>query len=336
MATSIAARMPFDILAMIFEICAADDWRIPLRVGAVCRCWRTAVQSSPRAWRVVNMNTRRECHNLYFHRSGSYNLHVAMKSPYSINNIIQVAHRVQCLTTSYFVENVESATFPVLTTLRMFRFSKYKIDEEDQSLGAHLITTPRFPNLRHLEIHSIYTGPIPDDFPPLKSLQIVASEAEWVEFVAACNDSLVSPQITYDHSFTDPERNSVELPNLRLFKYTKKIDEDVQSPFELRTPSLQVYIEDANIRNQSELLHEDVSTVTYMRLQRLHSGLSTEALKRVRVLQLEAAFGDFCDALDELQKDPFLCYRLERLEFHSGFMDAEELDTAHEMLEEFE
>lgn len=330
---TLVARMPFEILALIFENCAKIDWTAPLRLGGVCQSWRQVVHYTPRAWRFMDVEARRKCRKLYFDRSRPYTLYISVKDPYNIGNIKDEAHRIQYMTTPYVDEDMPACTLPALTTLRCI--DTHSIWAE--RLNADHITNLRFPNLRHLEIHYTHAAPSCDNLPPLRSLQIVVRDhIGWPDVITACSASLVSLQVTCMGPVYYSVESYIELPRLHHLQFVKEWGKDGGWPLTLRTPGLRVYIEDDGGNYFGQTLHEDILPVTHMRLQRLYTTPSTGSFPNVSVLQLEPSFFGFCCALNELQEDPSLCSSLRCLEFHSRFMDEDEIDEAHQMLERFE
>src|ERR1700687_2688338 len=43
-------KLSSDVLSLIFEFCAEDNWRTPLRISGVSRQWRDIALATPRAW----------------------------------------------------------------------------------------------------------------------------------------------------------------------------------------------------------------------------------------------------------------------------------------------
>lgn len=332
MQTSLAEKAPFDVLALIFEICAEFSWRSPLRLGGVCRSWRSAVHRNPRLWSVVDVKSRRERHKAYFDRSGSYTLHLSVKKPDDIDEVEEVAHRVRCLTIPYFVDNMPEWGFPALTTLRCIH-----TDTGGPWVDMSQITTMRFPNLRHLEIVCTYPNPQCDDLPPLESLDVYPeNESEWEAteaIIAACSASLVTLYIMGASHTEYQSKSPIKLPKLRCLKIDTA--EDIKDlPLDLRTPGLQVY-KDANSYYE-QLMHKDISSVTHLRLKRFEMVAFLTLSHNARVLQLKVSFSVFVNVLEELKKNSSLCSRLECLEFHSDYLEKDEMAKARQTLETFE
>lgn len=331
MQTSLAAKAPFDILASIFEICAEADWAAPLRLGGVCQSWRRVIHRTPRVWRVIDVGVRRKCRKLYFDKSGSYKLHLYMKDPYDIDEIEEVVDRIQCLSTPFFVQDMPEWIFSALTTLRCL---DTEVGGELVDLGE--ITTLRFPNLRHLEIHHIYADPSYDDFPPLESLHLIVSEDNgWQDIASACSASLVSLQIKRIFPVLYFQNTDIILPRLRHLKIVKLWEEEMGLPLNINTPNLQFYIEDDEENPPEQLMHGHLSSATHMRLKAFHIPNHLATTLNAHVLQLELKFADFCDALDKLTKNSSIFPCLEHLEFRSGLMEEWEANEARRMLEEF-
>lgn len=334
MPVTVVARMPFEMLASIFEICAGADWRAPLRLAGVCQFWRQTIHLTPQAWRFIDADGSYECCDLYLDRSGSSTLHLYLPDPYNLEDIGDIAHRIQCLTTPYLLEYMAEYTFPALTTLRYVH-----TDYMDDWPVLDQITNQRFPNLRHLEIH--WMASKCDDFPPLESLHILICGTmdtwpiNW-GLLAACSASLVSLQITqWDPIDNRGEFSSIDFPRLRNLKVVKMWKEEVESPlFKFSTPNLRVYIEDDDGDIPEQPLHEDLASVTHMRLKRLYTPNNLALMLNVRMLQLELEFSNFCDALGELRENSSIFPRLEQLEFCSNLMEKDESENARRMLGE--
>ncbi|EJD48173.1 hypothetical protein AURDEDRAFT_183527 [Auricularia subglabra TFB-10046 SS5] len=52
------AMLPVEILAEVFQYLLPDDWDAPLRLGAVCKHWRSVVQNAPAMWSCLHLGGR--------------------------------------------------------------------------------------------------------------------------------------------------------------------------------------------------------------------------------------------------------------------------------------
>ena len=70
-------KLSFDVLAIIFNMTAEDDWRAPM---AFCRVWREAVLATHRAW-TFDLNDQHSTGllPLFLNRSGHRQLHVGLR-----------------------------------------------------------------------------------------------------------------------------------------------------------------------------------------------------------------------------------------------------------------
>ncbi|KIM27075.1 hypothetical protein M408DRAFT_24827 [Serendipita vermifera MAFF 305830] len=83
-------------------------------------------------------------------------------------------------------------------------------------------------------------------------------------------------------------------------------------------------------------MHKDISSVTHLRLKRFEMVAFLTLSHNARVLQLKVSFSVFVNVLEELKKNSSLCSRLECLEFHSDYLEKDEMAKARQTLETFE
>lgn len=332
MTGSIEFHTNFDVLSLVFVFCAETDWKMPLRIACVCHLWRTTILHTPRAWCFIDMRVSKECYEVYFKRSQPYKLHLAR--PFAIEDIAQVAPRVQCLTSLPLPRKPPSWSFPALTTLR----SPADSNSFNYYVDAGRITASLFPNLRHLELQSVWLSMSPVfPFPPLETLSIDAQDAVgWPTAIASCSTSLTSLEIAFKGRNWGMEyESSIHLPRLCYLKVCLEVDPDTGDDYrwnlEMRTPNLQTYIEDYEGDQYAHEMHRDTESVTYLRLRRLPS---LTALPHVRVLQLQLGFNHVRAIKRELKVNPLVCPLLEVLEFNSGGMTNWEMEEAHKLLVE--
>jgi hypothetical protein len=255
-----------DILSIIFQFCAEDDWVSPLVIADVCRTWRTLVISTPRAWIHIDLNSLLPDKGirLYFERSGQCPLHLCLPRTRSPTILTPVAHRIVCLNIRNISDPLKDIVFPVLVRLHV-----HLLD----ACPAALITTQRFPALRHFMLwNTTLSGPLDEDtFPPLLSLAVCASPIDraWIDAIIATRQSLVTLTVVKRVlEITSPTTCcEITLPRLRhldVWDWSK----GSPCPLILRTPRLTSYAEQSPWLNAPRPLIADLSTVTHARFSK--------------------------------------------------------------------
>jgi len=319
-------KASFDVLSSIFERCSEIYWRSPLAIGAVSRRWREVILHTPRAWCFIDIsNLNRACTNAYLERSGQCGLHVALAHPDEVELITRVAHRVRCLVIPLLPHYLETLTFPRLTRLRSQTY-----DKTAACCHPAMITPSRFPNLRHLELRNeLYAVDNCEKLPSLQTLKItVFDDAGWSELLKACNEILVSLQITCPPGVCTAQVPQVELPNLRYLKVVDEAQEGCSWMSTLVTPALRVYWGDYWKAHESR----ERPHITHLRLRWVPSTFPTQ----LRVLQLDISIEEFRYLINELKIILSRCPHLETIEFGQTYPTDNEVTEIATTLEQWD
>ncbi|KIM27029.1 hypothetical protein M408DRAFT_172821 [Serendipita vermifera MAFF 305830] len=340
-------KLSFDPLSLMFEFCAEAEWQAPLRIGAVCKTWRQTVIESPRAW--CSVDVRRgdaACLlSLYSSRCGQRPLHVAAHGDalqkikaqrpdysafqqFAIEAAMRngpdadlaaayqptewIARKIRCMSLSNLLSTRHVIAYPSLNRLRITRV---KPDVQLSDIGCQ-----RFPALRHLEtVGALYHDeddplPEPSQLPLLETLKVTANHnLAWVALVKHCSESLVSLSIIIrGQNYPVEDVSEICFPQLQCLQITTTGTGAERSwRLTFKTPCLVSYIEINESGPVDQLLHDDVSSITHLRLNQ--SKLPTNAqLPELRILQLEATAQPFGEITPSLESHAIK--RLERVE----------------------
>lgn len=204
----------FDILSMIFEFCARNDWRSPLLVGSICRDWRATVLQTPRAWQFINTAyCSKELVCIYSERSQQRGLHINVPGLRHKECIKSISHQVYCMKLSASASEVLENDFTSLLGLRI----AYR---RGLSIDASLLSASRFPSLRDLRMYTIpLSKKALSSFPPLERLSVMIDANEiGLDIINACAASLKSLDMNIvDDNFASTSL-TLKLPRLSNFQ----------------------------------------------------------------------------------------------------------------------
>jgi hypothetical protein len=186
-----------------------------------------------------------------------------------------------------------------------------------------MITSSRFPNLRHLKLrNATLEADNCEQLPFLETLNIMAVDGGgWGELWGVCKNSLVSLQITSPGILQVPQ---IELPNLRYLKVVDNAQADCSWSSPLVTPTLRAYWEESEWPVARDP-RESTQSITHLRLKRVPFTLPMQ----LRVLQLDISIVEFRSVISGLKNRPSLCPHLEIIEFGRRYV-------SHWALEEME
>ncbi|KIM27026.1 hypothetical protein M408DRAFT_24782 [Serendipita vermifera MAFF 305830] len=321
--------LTFDVLSMIFEFCARNDWRSPLLLGSICRGWRATVLQTPRAWRFIN---QRYCSKtlayIYAERSQRCALHINLPAFSARECIKPIAHQVHCMRLHASAPKILKVNFANLARLEIARWRR-------QSIDASLISASQFPSLRDLQVDTVplsASGLL--SFPPLERLSTMVDVNEvGLNIINACAASLKSLHM---HIVTEGFASTsltLKLPQLSHFKIRDSHSSGHQKRLILLAPRLSSYIEDNGTDAYVDTLNNCVESISHLRIHRPPPSLPT--LKRLRVLQLRVTIEHIRIFLSDLVLNKSIWSRLKHIEFLSSWMKASEIDGAKSMINGF-
>lgn len=285
--------VPLEILSLIFEICAKDDWKSPLGIAAVSRSWRTAVLASPRVWSLLNFGgfKDKETIKLFLERGGQCPLHVCLDYSFPLTLFQNFSPRLQCLSV-YMLPQDQSITFSNLKrlTLRI----------PNRLVPLSLVNMVHFPALRYL----VCGGSLFSDFsdisdlaswinniPPLEGLSLpTATESMWGSIVDRCKSTLVSLKLELrfheGNIILPPGTSTLPLCKTLAIHHWGLPPDAWLLP--LVTPLLKYYTQHQIVRNdrgvEYQVLHTDTGQVVHLRTNRMPPADS--AVPNLRVLEI--------------------------------------------------
>lgn len=313
-------RANFDILSSVFEIAAKDDWKSPLCIGAVSRLWRMVILRTPRAWRFVDRRyIHREGVELYYQRSQNAGLHIRERGfMWGLNHLSAIAHKVKCLNW----HDMERFVIPPIFS-NLHRLVTWKVD-------MSIITSTYLPNLRNLEVDTISRDSNPhfDEFPPLDTFAAVMRiDWAWFNIIENCRNSLQFLKLTVLYPMEPQGHVHISLPRLRYLKVINCGNIEGIWPIKLATPTLETYIESDGDAPSLDLLHKDLDSVLYIRLQRFPP---LEVLQRLRMIQADMHLGDVEVVLDMVRNDTYSLPDLRSLELRQSYISEEDVQKIRE------
>ncbi|KAG8817280.1 hypothetical protein FRC17_011299 [Serendipita sp. 399] len=292
--SSIAQRLPVDVLYLITLESSQMRWMAPLAISQVCRLWRSAALATPAAWACVQIDTYNprgpKFMELWLSRCGALTCRLSFPPREAVAALEVACSRAEVLKglSIFHSTQVLSGSFPNLEELRVsgycpampFRRTSYSppgpnITSWDKNLPS-LLQASRFPSLRVLHLHSpsdvVMTAMAQQGLPPLEELHVHATCSSWEDIAFQCAASLVTLGIRYEississarprklHSVTFPVLTSLSIVIGNL--YEMEIEPESLTTF--KTPSLRSYFEKQGIESlplQSPI-HQDTFNVT--------------------------------------------------------------------------
>lgn len=343
-------KLPFDILAYIFIICAKQDPLSPLSISAVSHWWRNIILATPVAWSfpdpIVNFTPQRL--SMFFERSVPYLHHVGVFTSYTLQDRTSVlvleqidvikknTHRLKCIKYHEEVPDLLCLAFPNLTRLDALRFK----------VPLHHLSRSNYPALQFLQVSSLIYDP---PGPPVDLLTngllelrlIVQRNNTWVELVQANASSILSMYLPGPSSTSQvfPEDIcSVYMPSLidLTINTTLTSSEALSNrgpwhwPVQLVTPNLKQY----NHRStEGEIIQLDIDQVTQLRCNYIPSLVQYPSLRILQLseMNLEAVEGMINNIIDS----PVVASLLEFIEYMDVyFYRVLKTDTIEEKLKD--
>lgn len=318
-------RLNVDVLSSIFLCAAETDEMTPLRIGLVCRYWRTVILNIPRAWRFVDAkhNNRGIC-EIYHERSKQCKLHATGGQNW-MEFLGVVGRRLCCLTIPVIMFNV---ILPMLTHLCLSSPS------EDFMPPANLsnLTPYAFPVLKHLELHiGSYFAWIPRDLPPLRTLTVTVYDAQgWPTIISKCASSLKSLTITVKTYIESPVLVDTNLPNLTYLKISGPYESGNHGYLRLLTPSLTTYLEGDEYDPPAIVHYDSLDSIKHARFYRIPP---FQTPTQLRTVQLTLELEEYDQFLDTFARNNMILPHLEFLEFQHGWMSSAEIAEARRILQ---
>lgn len=311
-------RLSVDALGIIFVKSAEDDWISPLRVASVCRVWRHAALSTPRAWSYINFQHEWALKLLptFLERSGRLGLHIGLAKMFKDADfaaVAQMADRVQCLSVPNLSIDIRGVQYPILERLR--------ITNETSPRALLQLTRSLFPALRHLEFAYHLTPDLlaleaMEGLPPLQSLRLSVQEGiVFFHMARKCSETLTCLDLYINSRTQFPRKYTLTLPQLRALSFYDARTWDVYHDIVLHTPQLRTLNTNADYTSKTFTLHLDLDKTTHLRVRGEQYVPPLTSLRRLRVMQLAITTKRFLDTLKSLLQEPSLCPELEAIEF---------------------
>lgn len=318
----------FDILSMIFEASAIEDWKSALRISGVCREWRNVIIQVPRAWIYIDhRECIHKCAELYAERSGWHRLHMRAVDYPTERIFANISDKICCMEVSVLSEESEKSNFSNLERLR--------IPWNDWSVSVFSIATWSFPSLRHLWIYNTIQGTFDQfTFPPLETLGIYIDEnGAALDILQACSKSLKSLDIRVDFSYgTRLDPVEFTLPQLQYLCINDDYYE-TSNWLELSAPNLSTYIVKHQGEGYENTLQSVIDSITHLRLHR--SPPPASSFKRLRVAQFDVSLRELCCFLDELVTQDPASSHLEHIEFRGTYLNPSGISNARLHIDSF-
>ena len=331
-------KLNFDVLSIIFIFCSWVDPIAPLQIGSVSRYWRSVILRTPQAWCFIPSARIFQSHyETYLERSGQQPLHINLSDiidGITSSTLTAVAHRIQCLSIpDLLLHSTYQTVFPRLTRLIL------SSDFEDESCADLLaVTTSKFPNLRHLDIHAmIDIFNICPELPPLQTLRISPhDEYGWPGVIKACITSLKSLELIIDAETLYGEVKGkffpLDFPSLLFLKIVYRNRAWRSWWRRWNTPVLETFIEEVKECDFGNPVFKDgpESVATHTRL--LRPPVLSEP-RKFRVLQIALASLNVTHLLKILATNGSNCAQLQLLEFGLKTMPDTDKEEARRVLQ---
>ena len=269
-------QLPFDVLSHIFEVCGHEDWMVSLRISWVSRSFRKAVFDAPYAWNFLKVKLDPPFKMIRHHLPliTRRPVHIWLDNSQIPDEILsEIANHLHCLSIDTLDLSRVSPVFPKLTRISAGTTRPYKL------------SACCFPVLRDVRTRffsEIVTTSIEDKYPLLEALEMkVNSKSIWLVPLQAYAETLVSLKVDVKYNYDFYNRDPIVFPRLRCLH----IDLQNQQGWslDLQTPRLETYIETRADPINLPLIHQDLDSITRIRLD--HDTLSSPSTK-LRLVQL--------------------------------------------------
>lgn len=311
-------RLSIDALGLIFSMAAEDEWISPMRLASVCRFWRTAALSTPRAWSFIDLKEKRAIKHLpiFLERSGQRGLHIGvagLSRDAAFAAVAGMADRIQCLSIPNIASDLQDRKYPSLKRLR--------ITHESSPRAILQLTKSQFPVLQHLEFSSFVAPELPSieamvDVPPVQSLRLsILDGLTFYHLALKWNETLRSLELYIPPRTQFLKKYSLAFPRLRGLTFYDGRKWDVPHDIVLKTPELRSLITDADYASKTFTLHLDLDNLTHLRIKREQRLPPLSSLGRLKVLQLSIMPKPFMTLLNTMLNDPSICPELTIIEF---------------------
>lgn len=327
-------RLTFDILSIVFIMCAEQSWMAPMSLSLVCRVWRTTVLAVPGAWSFIDMKHERALGFwlLFTRYSGHYPLHVGLASfswtsEREFKAMEDVSDRITCLSIPSLTYLQQATSFPILKRLR--------ITNETPKMRLAQLNTSQFPALQHLQLKH-YDRPdylafnTMTDLPVLRSLVLTIYDGPTsINPLRKWGENLRYLTLYINHG-VDPSPNYyVDLPRLESLAIHDSTDEE--NNYTMGTPVLK-YLNLSNNRPNGRFpLQMDLGRLVHVCFGGDQPPPLIE-LVGVRILQFITAPEPFITLLESLIDKASVCPTLEVIEYLYPGRLASKITLVHEMI----
>lgn len=313
-------RATFDVLSLVFEFCANDDWKIPLTLAAVSRSWRIAALASPRVWSFIKLEDcpSQDMITLFLGRSGDCPIHASTFSANPFTLFERFAHRLQCLS---FDMDHQFRPIPFQNLKRLIFISS------DVDIPLSLISVAYFPALRYLVCRGTLYNDFGDgldldsipiiNFPPLEELFLfITNDYTWSVVLRGCKGTLLSLNL-YTFNYPSDVLDLGSISKLPLCQ-TIVIDcWDLPGPiwvFGIETPLLTYYAEfHYNTLHDDGCLHTDTGRVVHLRTNQQPPPSS--AVPNLQILEIDFLNVSLLNYLSKLFSNEGAYPKLERISY---------------------
>lgn len=206
--------LPIEVLGIVIEAHALNDWRAPIIDSAVARHWRTAALSCPRVWShiVLEDDTMSEAGmRLWLERAGATLRPTigTFRTTGATGLLLEQSHRFKSLFYRGVLPVLYPIAFPNLQHLSILALGDGRLDSINRGQPFPSLHTMRLDGLDNLK----FNPKVFSTFGALHVLYLHDITGPWQSVVRGCANSLTTLMLEACHGTT--QQSPIHLPRLR-------------------------------------------------------------------------------------------------------------------------